>query len=86
MSGIRGSGCRGLKLPYLKTWRYERGIKSQRELAEKSGVSIGSIRRLEQGIGGCEADTAKKLATTLDVSVFQLTGRQQPERRRTYIE
>ena len=44
---------------------------TQEELSELSGVSVNSIKRLEQGIGDCKISTLTKLANALGISDFK---------------
>ncbi len=50
----------------LRQWR-ERRLLSQRELAEKVGMSTGQINRIENGIHQPRFSTIRKLAVALNV-------------------
>lgn len=58
----------------MKEVRKRRGL-SQRELADASGVSLSTIRKLEQGEREtARLETLRKLARTLRVPTMQLAG------------
>lgn len=62
------------KLESLKKIRKYRGL-TQKELAEKSGVSLPTIRNLEEGNGNVDnvkLSTLDKLARALKVKIFDL--------------
>jgi transcriptional regulator with XRE-family HTH domain len=56
-----------VELPYLLAWRVWRGL-SQGELHQRSGVSINTLSRLENGKGAANFATIGKLATALGIS------------------
>lgn len=56
----------------LKEWR-QRRLLTQEVLAEKSGVGVATIARIEAG-QGARLSTLKKLAETLEVTPDQLLG------------
>jgi hypothetical protein len=58
LRGLRGGG---LKLPALKLWRVRSGL-TQRELAERVGVPLHYVQRVEQGRRGCKRSVAQKMA------------------------
>lgn len=53
-------------------WRRFRAELSIRDLASKSGVSIGSISMLERGAYAAKLKTLRDLATALDCDVADL--------------
>lgn len=53
------------KLTKLKEWRTFRGL-SQDELAERSGLTHGSISRLETGEAGYVQNTLERIARALE--------------------
>lgn len=55
----------------LKSLREAGGL-TQRELADRAGLSLQGIRSLEQGIRRPSADTVRRLATVLGVEVQEL--------------
>ncbi len=57
----------------LRQWR-ERRLLSQRELAEKVGMSTGQINRIENGIHQPRFSTIRKLAVALSVSPEELVA------------
>ena len=59
-------------LPRLADFRIERGW-TQRELAERAGVSISLVKRADGG-SAVRPSTALKLAKALGVTVEQLRG------------
>jgi len=63
-----------MRVPQLRALRH-RVFLTQGELAEKSGVSEPSIRRLEAGTSGASFKTIRKLATALGVEPGELVGR-----------
>jgi transcriptional regulator with XRE-family HTH domain len=50
----------------LRALRVAAGL-TQGELAAKAGISLGSVRNLEQGIRSPSWETVQKLAVALDV-------------------
>jgi transcriptional regulator with XRE-family HTH domain len=61
-------------MPYIRHLRSWRGNMSREELAERSGVSVATIARLEKPneTGFATYATANKLASALDISREQL--------------
>lgn len=57
---------------YIKTLRIKKGYKSQRQLADASGISNGTIARIENGTQRPTADTLKVLAKFLDADYVDL--------------
>ncbi|MDJ1133461.1 helix-turn-helix domain-containing protein [Streptomyces iconiensis] len=63
----------------LRELRKRRGM-SQRELAKAAGVSLSTVRRLEQGDpGGTRMETARALASALRVATTSLLHRDPPD-------
>ncbi|MDP9358350.1 MAG: helix-turn-helix domain-containing protein [Chloroflexota bacterium] len=60
----------------LREWR-ERRLLTQRELAEKVGMSVGQINRIERGIHEPRFSTIRKLAEALEVEPDELVVRAQ---------
>ena len=60
----------GLKLPRLKQWRMRRDL-TQQQLADRVGVRLQYISRVEQG-RGCNRAVAEKIAETLEVDLQEL--------------
>ena len=58
-------------VPNLRKLRIEAAL-SQRELAEASGVTQGTISRLEQGDTNVQPSTLRKLAAALGVKPKEL--------------
>ena len=56
----------------LREWR-QRRLMTQEDLAEKAGVGVTTIVRIESGQPG-RISTLKKLASALDVTAEQLLG------------
>lgn len=59
---------------HLEYWRKMRGLTLE-QLAERAGTTINTISRFENGIrdiGNASADTVKRLAKALDVSMEEL--------------
>ena len=59
---------------HLEFWRKKRGLTLE-QLAERAGISINSISRFEnctRDISNASADTVKRLARALDVSMEEL--------------
>jgi len=50
----------------------ERALLSRRELAEKSGVSMDTIQRVELGEGGAFGRTVRRLAEALNIDPEEL--------------
>jgi transcriptional regulator with XRE-family HTH domain len=65
---LRGGG---LKLPSLKRWRRQRGL-TQKGLAERVGVPLDYVQRVEQGKRGCNPSVAQKMAEALEVDLQEL--------------
>ena len=55
----------------LREWR-ERRLLTQRELAERVGMSTGQINRIERGIHEPRFSTIRKLAEALEVTTDEL--------------
>ncbi|MDP9383598.1 MAG: helix-turn-helix domain-containing protein [Chloroflexota bacterium] len=55
----------------LREWR-ERRLLTQRELADKVGMSTGQINRIENGIHQPRFSTIRKLAQVLDITPDEL--------------
>lgn len=66
----------GLWLSELKAERERAGL-TQRELVEASGVSRGTLVKLETGRRPTQSRTAKKLAEALGVSIRRLAGEEE---------
>lgn len=66
-----------VELPYLVKWRVWRGM-SQGEVHRKSGVSVNTLSRLENGKGAANFATIAKLAAALGISREDLM-RKDPE-------
>jgi transcriptional regulator with XRE-family HTH domain len=58
-------------LPYLRAWRLSQYL-TQAALAERAGVHISSVKRLESVERGASLTTVRKLATALNVTPDQL--------------
>jgi transcriptional regulator with XRE-family HTH domain len=57
---------------FVQRVREERGL-TQRELARRSGVSIGTIRNLEQNVvNTLRLESARRIARVLGVSVDEM--------------
>jgi transcriptional regulator with XRE-family HTH domain len=56
----------------LREWRLRR-LLTQEELAEKAGVGVTTIVRIEAG-QGARISTLRKLAQALDITAEQLMG------------
>jgi transcriptional regulator with XRE-family HTH domain len=56
----------------LREWR-QRRLLSQEELAQKAGVGVTTVVRIEGGMGA-RLSTLRKLATALEVTPDQLLG------------
>ncbi len=52
----------------------EVALLSQRELAEKAGVSLDTVQRMETGEGGVYGRTVRKIATALGLDPHELLG------------
>lgn len=61
----------GTKLGNLREVRLQKGF-NQGQLADKSGITQGTISLLEAGISSPSLDTALKIARALGVSVEEL--------------
>jgi HTH-type transcriptional regulator/antitoxin HipB len=62
---------RGTPLPRLKSARKKRGL-TQRELAERAGVSPGTVNELETGRRGGYPTSIRRLANALGINVEDL--------------
>lgn len=69
--GNRDWSSRSTPLPSLRELRQSRGL-SQRALAEKAGVSVGTVYRLENGLRGAYPSSVRSLASALGVSTQEL--------------
>ena len=61
-----------MTLPTLRVARHRAGL-TQRELAERAGVTRVTIGLLERG-RGCRPGTARKLSEALSVPIAELMG------------
>ncbi len=61
----------------LKELRLEHGF-SQRQLAERAGLSNTTLANIERGKTGAHPSTLYKLASVLGVSPLELRGPEQP--------
>jgi transcriptional regulator with XRE-family HTH domain len=52
----------------------EVALLSQRELAEKAGVSLDTVQRMEVGEGGVYGRTVRRVASALDIDPRELLG------------
>jgi transcriptional regulator with XRE-family HTH domain len=68
LRGLRGGG---LKLPGLKPWRVRCGL-TQKKLAERVGVPVDYVQRVEQGRRGRNPSVAQKMADALGVDLQEL--------------
>ena len=69
---LRHECCnRSTQLLHLRQLRQSAGL-SQRDLGRRSGVSPGTIYRLENGLRGAYPVTVRKLAAALGVSPAEL--------------
>ena len=59
-------------LTRVAEWR-ERQMLTQKELAEKAGVSVFTVQRIESGRGGAHPSTGRKIAAALGVGPEELT-------------
>ena len=55
----------------------ERRMLSQQELADRAGVSLFTVQRIERGEGGVRPKTGRAIAAALDVGVEDLLGKAQ---------
>lgn len=55
----------------------ERRMLSQEELAERAGVSVFTVQRIERGEGGVRPKTGRSIARALDVEVEDLLPKSQ---------
>jgi transcriptional regulator with XRE-family HTH domain len=67
-----GAGRIRLALPYLRAWR-EKRVMTQNELAERSGVSLSTIVRVEHGQAAI-VSTVRRLADALKLTRDQLVS------------
>jgi DNA-binding XRE family transcriptional regulator len=58
-------------LTRVREWR-ERRMLTQQELAERAGVSLFTVQRIESGRGGAHPGTGRKIAQALDVAFEDL--------------
>lgn len=74
-------GCRdrSIPLPALRGARRDAAL-SQRQLAERAGVSSNTVRLIETGSRGCYPTTLRKLASALGVRPAALARGRRPER------
>lgn len=56
----------------IKFWRTVRGI-SQRELSERSGITIRSISKYENGGSGITTENANRIAQAMGMDISDLT-------------
>ncbi len=59
-----------MALPYLRSWRADRGL-NQQELAAKAGIAPSTVRRAERG-ETINVVSVAKLAKALGISVMAL--------------
>jgi transcriptional regulator with XRE-family HTH domain len=60
----------------IEALRRERGIKTCRELADRAGLSPGTISAIETGRNKCPSSrTLRKIADALGVKITDLWGR-----------
>ncbi len=59
-----------MPLPYLQSWRADRGL-NQQELAAKAGVAASTVRRAERG-ETINVVSVAKIARALGISVHDL--------------
>ena len=59
-----------IPLPYLRRWR-DRQFLTQKELAEKAGITYATISRIENG-AGAKLSTIARLANALGITREQL--------------
>lgn len=57
----------------LKEWR-ERRLLTQAELAERVGMTVGTINRIERQVHEPRLSTIRKLAAALDIASDELIG------------
>jgi transcriptional regulator with XRE-family HTH domain len=57
----------------LEQLRIDR-LLSRRELAKETGVSVGTIRRIEEQEGGIQIATLRKLVDFFEVSATEMLG------------
>jgi transcriptional regulator with XRE-family HTH domain len=55
-----------VRVTRLREWRERRAL-TQRELAEKAGLTLSTVNELDQGIHDARISTLRKLAKALDV-------------------
>ncbi len=60
-----------VRVTRLREWR-ERRLLTQKELAEKIGVTVGTINRIERGVHRPRLGTVRKLAEALGVEPREL--------------
>ncbi len=73
-------GChnRSIQLSHLRQLRQSAEL-SQRDLGRRSGVSPGTIYRLENGLRGAYPATVRKLAVALEVPPAELVKGDRPK-------
>jgi XRE family transcriptional regulator, aerobic/anaerobic benzoate catabolism transcriptional regulator len=62
-----------VRVPGLKRIRESR-LLTQRELAEKAGISQVTVARIETGPGRAQLSTVRKLAAALECEPIELVG------------
>lgn len=60
-----------MQLPRLKEWRLRRAL-ALRDLAEKSGVGVSTVNRLELGHQAARPSTVRRLADALAIDPAEL--------------
>ena len=53
----------------IKTARTERKL-TMKDLSERTGISVGAIRRIEKGEPGCQLGAAFEVATIVGIKLF----------------
>ncbi len=69
---LRGPRGGGLQLPSLKLRKVRGGLTQKEELAERVGVPVDYVQRVEQGRRGCNPSVAQKVADALGVDLQEL--------------
>jgi len=70
----------------IRALRKERGL-TLKDLAQRSGVAIGSLSRIERGKGSGNARTIEKIAEAFQIGVAELyRSVELPEERTTYLK
>ncbi len=57
----------------VKYWRGKRGI-TQRELAQRSGIGLSTIRELETSVNAPRLETIYKIAKALEINAELITA------------